>query len=334
MSPMPQPESNYPPQPLVCLVTGASRGLGRGIALALGEVGAVVYITGRSAHPNAVTDPVAGSLAETQAQVEKLGGSCVAIPLDQGDDAQLEPLFQRIQREQGRLDVLVNNAYGGVRSLRDNQGKPFWEAEAQLWDDCNHVGLRSHYLVSRLGAQIMVSQGQGLIITLSSWGGLGPIFGVAYGVGKTACDRLAADMAQELKPHGVTSLSLWPGIVGTEHFLDLAQQSPSLDPQDPALASLRDRFNWETPRFTGRVIAKLAQDPRVLRRSGHVQIVAELAGYYGITDEEGRCPASLRSLRFLLPSLIPTLKPWATAIPDLRIPWWILLNLVLASPRP
>ncbi|MCY7333635.1 MAG: SDR family NAD(P)-dependent oxidoreductase [Pseudanabaena sp. CAN_BIN31] len=314
----------------VALVTGASRGIGKGIAIALGEAGALVYITGRSLNSDNPTDPVAGGLLETKYAVEKAGGTCIAVPVDHSDDKQVQSLFEQINREQnGRLDFLVNNAYGGVRSLINSKGKPFWESETSLWDACNQVGLRSHYVASHWAAKMMTQRQQGLIVTISSWGGLAPIFGVAYGTGKSACDRLAADMAVELKPFNVASISLWPGIVGTEHFHQLLEE----DNENSLGAAISDKFNWETPLFVGRIIAELCDDKNLMQRTGKVQIVAELATRYGVVDEYGHCPASLRSLRFLLPQGLPILKSRAKFIPDLRVPWWVILLTVLNSPK-
>ena len=166
----------------VALVTGASRGIGKGIAIALGEAGALVYITGRSGQDVNSTGSIAGNLLETKSLVEQAGGTCIAVTVDHRDDAQIQSLFEQIEREQnGQLDLLVNNAYGGVRSLIDAKGKPFWEADINLWDACNQVGLRSHYISSHFAAKMMTQRKQGLIVTISSWGGLAPIFGVAYG---------------------------------------------------------------------------------------------------------------------------------------------------------
>lgn len=322
----------------VALVTGATRGIGKGIAITLGTAGATVYITGRSQNNANPTDPVSGGLSETQTAIEKAGGTCIPCQVDHADDSQVQQLFEQIKTEQkGQLDILVNNVYGGVRALRQQQGNPFWEADPALWDACNNVGLRSHYIASRLAAQLMVPRQQGLIITISSWGGLSPIFGVAYGTGKSACDRLAAEMAQELKPHNITSIALWPGIVGTEHISEFAEESQQThqdtDKTNPQMDMMATRFNWETPLFTGKVIATLAAEPNLIRMSGKLQIVAELAARYGITDKNGNRPASLRSLKFLLPAAVPYLQKHTQLIPNLYIPWWLLLLTALSSPR-
>ena len=318
----------------VALVTGASRGIGKGIAIGLGEGGALVYITGRSVNADNSTDSILGSLLDTKSLVEKAGGICIAVPVDHSDDQQIKSLFEQIDREQnGKLDLLVNNAYGGVRSLINAKGKAFWESDLSLWDACNQVGLRSHYVASHFAAKMMTKRKQGLIVTISSWGGLAPIFGVAYGTGKSACDRLAAGMAVELKPFNVASISLWPGIVGTEQFHQLADANLESDDNNVGVAAIADKFNWETPLFVGRVIAELDNDPGLMRRTGKVQIGAELAARYGIVDEYQHRPVSLRSLRFLLAQAFPTLKSRAKFIPDLKVPWWILLLTVLKSPK-
>ena len=318
----------------VALVTGASRGIGKGIAIGLGEAGALVYITGRSMNQTSSTDSISGSLLETKSAVEKAGGICIAVSIDHSDDDQIKSLFEQIDREQnGQLDLLVNNAYGGVRSLIAAKGKPFWEADINLWDACNQVGLRSHYVASHFAAKMMTKRKQGLIVTISSWGGLAPIFGVAYGTGKSACDRLAADMAVELKSFNVASISRWPGIVGPEQFHQLADDNLEDNDSNLGVAAISDKFNWETPLFVGRVIASLYNDQDLMRRTGKVQIAAELAANYGIVDEYEQRPASLRSLRFLLAQGFPSLKSRTNFIPDLKVPWWILLLTVLKSPK-
>ena len=318
----------------VALVTGASRGIGKGIAIGLGESGALVYITGRSVNQTNSIDSISGSLLETKTAIEKVGGICIAVPVDHSDDEQIKSLFEQIDREQnGQLDLLVNNAYGGVRSLISSNGKPFWESDISLWDACNQVGLRSHYVASHFAAKMMTERKQGLIVTISSWGGLAPIFGVAYGTGKSACDRLAADMAVELKPFNVASISLWPGIVGTEQFHQLADENLEGTASNVGVAAIADKFNWETPLFVGRVIASLYNDPNLMQRTSKVQIAAELAARYRIVDEYQHRPASLRSLKFLLSQALPNLKHRAKFIPDLRMPWWLILLTILRSPK-
>ncbi len=318
----------------VTLVTGATRGIGKGIAIGLGEAGATVYVTGRSLENSNSGDDISGSLRETQAAVEKVGGVCIPVQVDHSEDEQVRLLFERIQDEQdGHLDLLVNNAYSGVQALRDVYGQPFWDCEPSLWDAGNNVGLRSHYVSSVYAARIMTKRRQGLICTISSWGGMSYIFNVAYGTGKAACDRLAADMAVELKSHNVASISIWPGIVGTEHISRFASDMDAKNATEKKHSLFGDGYNWETPLLTGRVIATLAADPNVILRTGRVVIVAELARQYGLVDQDGERPVSLRSLRFIMPSALPMLKKYSWLIPDLKVPWSLLLLKTLGSPK-
>ncbi|MEH2051764.1 SDR family NAD(P)-dependent oxidoreductase [Nostoc sp.] len=317
----------------VALVTGATRGLGRGIAIGLGEAGATVYVTGRSLY-NSSIDGVSGSLSETKSAIEEVGGVCIPVQVDHSDDEQVRLLFDRIQDEQnGQLDLLVNNAYSGVQAVRDAFGQPFWDCEPSLWDASNNVGLRSHYVASIFATRMMTKRHSGLICTISSWGGMSYIFNTAYGVGKAACDRLAANMAVELKPHNVTSVSIWPGIVGTELFSRFASEMNQSNGTDQKNSFISDRYNWETPLLTGRAIAALAGEANVIRHTGRVQIVAELAKKYGIVDENGDRPASLRSLRFVLPAALPVLRKYSWLIPDIKMPWSLLLLSALGSPK-
>ena len=318
----------------VALVTGATRGVGKGTAIGLGEAGATVYITGRTLDSAESSEGGSGSLRQTQAAVEAVGGVCIPVQVDHSDDEQVRSLFNRIETEQkGQLDLLVNNAYTGVRAISDAAGEPFWKADPSFWDACNNVGLRSHYVASVFASRLMIQRRQGLICTISSWGGMSYIFGVPYGVGKAACDRLAADMAVELKPDNVASVSIWPGIVGTEAFIKFAGELQDQATANAPEASFWNGYNWETPLLTGRAIAALAADPAVLRRTGRVQIVAELAERYGLVDQDGGRPASLRSLRFLLPMALPALQPYPWLTPNLKAPWWLLRLWALSSPR-
>ncbi|MBD2137312.1 SDR family NAD(P)-dependent oxidoreductase [Anabaena sp. FACHB-1237] len=304
----------------IALVTGATRGIGKGIAIALGEAGATVYITGRTLVANN-NDAIGGSLQETETAIIEAGGVCISVQVDHSNDEEIKELFARIEREQnGQLDILVNNVYGGVQRLRNEFGKRFWECEPNFWDAANNVGLRSHYVASVYAARMMTKRQEGIIFTISSWGGMSYIFNVPYGVGKSACDRLAADMAIELKPYGVSSLAIYPGIVGTEHITNFAQEQ-SLENGNSSLFG--DGYNWETPLFTGRAIAALASDPDIIKYTGKIQVVAEVAKKYHIVDENGNCPVSLRSLRFIFTMAIPFLRKYSWLIPDVIIPGWL-----------
>ncbi|NEP41907.1 MAG: SDR family NAD(P)-dependent oxidoreductase [Okeania sp. SIO2G4] len=314
----------------VALVTGATRGIGKGIAIGLGEAGATIYITGRSLERPCVNDGVSGTLQETQLAIEKAGGKCIPVQVDHGDDEQVRLLFERIENEQqGQLHILVNNVFSGVEAIRNAYGQPFWKSEPSLWDLVNNVGLRSHYISSVFAARMMAPRGGGIIFTISSWGGMSYLFGAAYGAGKAASDRLAADMAVELKADNIASISIWPGIVGTEHIINFTNQLS----QSNTVDSFGDSENWETPLFIGRVIANLAAEPSIMSHTGKVRIVAELAEKYNILDENGNCPISVRSLRFLIPFTIPALRKYAWLIPNFKIPWFLLLWGRLISPQ-
>ena len=311
----------------IALVTGATRGIGKGIAIGLGEAGATVYITGRTLEPN--NDGLGGSLQETETAVSEAGGVCISVQVDHSDDEQIRQLFAQIEREQnGKLDILVNNVYAGVQAIREGFGKAFWELEPSFWDAANHVGLRSHYVASIYAVRMMTKRKEGIIFTISSWGGMSYIFSVPYGVGKSACDRLAADMAKELKQYNVSSLAIYPGIVGTEQITNFAKEQSSENGNSSLFA---DGYNWETPLFTGRAIASLASDANMIKYTGKIQVVAEVAKRYGIVDQNGNRPVSLRSLRFILAMAIPFLRNYAWLIPDLTIPWFVIFFLMIGS---
>lgn len=250
---------------LVAVVTGASRGAGRGIASALADRGWTVYGTGRS-----IAEPPPGG---------------VAVPLDHGDDEAVAALFDRVRREAGRLDLLVNNA--AVISNRLVDPKPFWEKPLDLADVLD-VGLRSAYVASWYAAPLLVEAGRGLIAFTSSPGAVCYMHGPAYGAQKAGIDKMAADMAVDFAGSGVATASIWMGILLTE------QMRRAFDGQPDALAGFAEHA--ETPEFTGYVIDALYRDPELAELSGRTFIGAELGTRYGITDEGGRVPPSHRHL--------------------------------------
>lgn len=265
----------------VAVVTGASRGAGRGIALALGATGATVYVTGRTRHEGDA--PLPGTVEATAAAVTAAGGRGIAVFCDHADDSDTRCLFERVGDEQGRLDILVNNATLIHDALTDVG--PFWEKPLELVDILD-VGLRSHYTASWFAAPLLLANGEGLIVNTSSFGGRIYMHGPAYGAGKAAVDKMAHDMAVDFRPHRVAVLSLWLGLLATERTLRVFAAEPE------KYAGLRDAT--ESPEFTGRVIDALARDPALMDKSGQVWIGAELARQYGVRDTDGRQPQSPR----------------------------------------
>ncbi|XP_003474454.1 dehydrogenase/reductase SDR family member 1 [Cavia porcellus] len=298
----------------VCVVTGASRGIGRGIALQLCQAGATVYITGR----NEDTLQVAAEEAQS------LGGKCVPVVCDSSQENEVRSLFERVAREQnGRLDVLVNNAFSGVQSILKATSKTFWELPASIWDDINNTGLRGHYLCSVYGARLMVPAGRGLIVVISSPGGLQYLFNTAYGVGKAACDRLAADCAHELRCHGVSYVSLWPGMVQTELLQDYMAKEEQT--KDPRFSQFKKLFSAsETTEMSGKCVVALATDPNILKLSGKVLPSCDLARRYGLKDVDGRPVYDYLSVRSALQhvSHLSWLASWLPGF--LRVPKWLI----------
>ena len=271
----------------VAVVTGASRGIGKGVALALGERGATVYVTGRTVHPG--QGPFPGTVSETAVEVGQRGGRGVAVAVDHGDDAGVEALFEQVRDEQGRLDILVNNAFSLPDDLTDPA--PFWDKPLSNWEMVD-VGVRSNFVAARHAARMMVPQRSGLIVAISGYTGVSYTYGVLFGMCKTAVDRMARDMAVELEPYDVASLSLWQGLTYTERAKENIARNPAM-----ATAAATDSAGGCSPEFPGRVIAALATDPNLMRRSGGTFITAELAAEYGITDVDGRAVPSMRERR-------------------------------------
>ena len=251
---------------MVAVVTGATRGVGRGVARELATQGARVFITGRSVPGHAPFDePI------------------TAIRCDHSDDEQVEAAFHRIAHEAGTIDVLVNSVWGGYERMIDNGAftwtKPFWEQPLWRWDAMFTAGVRAYYHASQLAARKMVIGRRGLIVNISFWAAQKHLGNVAYGVSKAATDKMTADMATELTSHGVAVVSLYPGLVRTEKVMEAA--------------AYLDLSNSESPDFIGRAVAALAADPDVLRHSGKVLVAAALAREYGFTDVDGKTPRPL-----------------------------------------
>jgi NAD(P)-dependent dehydrogenase (short-subunit alcohol dehydrogenase family) len=248
----------------VAVVTGASRGVGRGIATALSDSGVRVFATGRTV-----------GAAMLPPNVERV--SC-----DHTDDAAVADLFARVEAESGRLDMLVNSAWGGYeRMVEDGRftwALPFWEQPRWRWDVMMTAGVRAAFVASQHAARLMVAARTGLIVNISHWAAKKRIGSTLYGIAKAATDKLTNDMAVELRPHGVTAVSLYPGLVRTEAVL---------------AAGVFDLSNSESPEFTGRAIRALYDDPDRLTLTGTTLVVADLARKYGFVDIDGKSPRPL-----------------------------------------
>lgn len=253
----------------VALVTGASRGGGKGIALVLGEEGATVYVTGRSVRGEPTTLGRPGTIEDTAEQVTARGGQGIAIRCDHTDDAQLDVVFSRIRAEQGRLDLLVNNAWSGYEISPDSS-LDFWEIEWRHWDLMFTGGLRGMAYASRLAAPMMIEAGRGLIVNIT-WVLDRPHGHAFYEVVKNATNKLTEQMADDLRPYGVACVAVSPGFMRLERM--------NLTPEEAAMA--------ESAEFPGRAITALAADKNVLDKSGKVFVTPVLAREYGFTDIDG-----------------------------------------------
>jgi NAD(P)-dependent dehydrogenase (short-subunit alcohol dehydrogenase family) len=276
--------------PRVAIVTGASRGAGKGIAAALGSHGCIVYVTGRSRQEGDASMP--GTIYATADAVTRAGGTGVAVHCDHADDAQVKALFEQVEREQGRLDILVNNAC----AIHDRLAAPgqFWEKPLEIGDMID-VGVRSSYVASWYAAPLMVRQGRGLIVFTSAPGAVHYCLGPAYGAHKAGVDKMAADMAVDFKDAGadVAAVSIWMGSLTSERLLAMMQAAP-------------DHFKHlegtlESTEFTGHVTWALFNDPHLMELSGKTLIGAELGKRYGITDLAGKFPPSVRDLHHCAP---------------------------------
>lgn len=207
----------------VAVVTGGSRGVGRGIALGLGEAGATVYITGRTVKDGTAIEELSGTIQQTADEVTRLGGKGIPIPCDHRNDQEVEAVFRRIIDEEDRLDILVNNVWGGYENMVEHGEftweQPFWLQPLWRWEAMFQSGVRAHYVASKFAAPIMVAQQSGLIVNISFWAGQKYMGNTIYGVSKAATDRLAADMAHELHGYNVAAVSLYPGLVRTERVM-------------------------------------------------------------------------------------------------------------------
>jgi NAD(P)-dependent dehydrogenase (short-subunit alcohol dehydrogenase family) len=257
------------------VVTGASRGVGRGIAVALGAGGATVYVTGRS-RSGGTTENLPGSIEDTAAVVTARGGRGIPVYCDHTADADVEALFGRVRAESGRLEILVNNAWGGYEQVDWRTfSAPFWEQPLRHWHGMFMAGVRAHLVASRLAVPLMLGAGRGLIVHTTAWDRdkyLGNLF---YDAAKATVNRMAYGMARELRVHQIAVVALAPGFVRTERV-------------EAAFAERPLPENLESPEYAGRAVAALASDANVLARSGQTLTVGQLAREYGFTDVDGR----------------------------------------------
>src|SRR5712672_1033522 len=277
---------------MVAVVTGGSRGAGKGIAIALGQSGATVYVTGRSRTPD--DSLFGGTVAETAALVSEAGGKGIPMCIDHSNDEAVAELFARVGRDHGRLDLLVNNA---VKAVGMTLPGGFWQKPLESADLIT-IGLRSHFVASFYAAPLLIANGRGLIVNTGHYGAVAYYQGPIYGAQKAGADKMAADMAKELRPHNVAAVSIWMG------GLDTARARASLASLPP---DARPTAKRESPKFTGRVIAALYASDNLMDLSGRALIGAELGAALGVTDIDGSGPLSYRYTMGGPPELNPTL---------------------------
>ena len=254
----------------IAVVTGASRGIGKGIALALGEQGATVYVTGRT------TGDGERTIDTTARLVTEAGGEGRAIQCDHGDDADIQALFEKIGGEVDRIDILVNNVY--KIPSPPAWGGGYWDHPIQVWDDQVGIGLRAHYVASWHAAKLMFNSSAAAMVNVSSPGGQSYHFSSSYGAGKAGLDRLTADMAVELQPKAIPAIVLYPGSVSTEFILDAAAEQEM------------DLSQSQTPLLVGRSVAALLTSDNLMSRTGSIQWVEDLVEEFDLFDENGNRP--------------------------------------------
>jgi NAD(P)-dependent dehydrogenase (short-subunit alcohol dehydrogenase family) len=274
----------------VALVTGASKNIGKGMALEVAAAGATTYVSARTLGDSTRTP---GSLLRTVAEIEEAGGKAVPVVCDHNDDAQVEAVFARIKAEQGRLDLVVNVASPDFSEM---VGVPFWEIPFEHITACLNIGPRSDYVTTALAARMMVPQGSGVVINISSHGAKQHLLSVPYGIGKGAIDKTTQDTATELRSHGVAVVSLWPGLVLTEGLLANVETAPD---GTRTLHGLDIGFG-ETPKFNGKAVVALAADPDIMKRSGGSFWSSRLAREYGFAEDDGHLPPEIEGLQSMM----------------------------------
>jgi NAD(P)-dependent dehydrogenase (short-subunit alcohol dehydrogenase family) len=267
----------------IAIVTGSSRGAGRGIALVLGEEGATVYVTGRSVRGALTNEELPGtSIEDTAQQVSARGGKGVPIRCDHTVGSEVEALFERVQQEQGRLDLLVNNVWGGYEDIEAADfDAPFWEQPLWRWDRMFAAGVRAHYAASRLAAPVMIAQRYGLIVNTTFWDRGEYLSNLPYDLAKTVINRMAYGMALELRPYNVAAVALSPGWMRTEAVMAHGH-------------TVEELSRTESVEYIGRAVVALAADPDVITKTGSTLTVGDLAREYGFTDTDGSQPPAFQ----------------------------------------
>ena len=276
---------------LVAVVTGASRGAGRGIAVELGAAGATVYVTGRSVEGGSTTDNVPGTIEATAREVTARGGLGIAVRCDHTVDAEVDAVFNRVRDDQGRLDLLVNNVWGGYENpeCRPLLLIPFWEQPRRQWDGMFTAGVRAHLIASQCAVPLMLTRRRGLIVsTTANLEALPYLSNLFYDLAKNSVARMVWAAAHELRDQGITVLAVAPGFMRTERIVEAfrrAGAAAALDgPGGPK----------ETTAYLGRAIVGLASDDHVIEKSGQVLEVGTLATEYAFTDVDGSQPLPFR----------------------------------------
>lgn len=277
----------------VAVVTGASRNIGRGIALTLGEVGATVYITGRSTRTKQTTNIPRANIEDTAHIITEQGGTCIPVKCDHRYDDEVKKLFERISQEQDKLDILVNNAWGGYETLKKVNGKPdweewmapFWEQSISRWDTMFRIGVRSHLVSSYYAIPLMMKQARGLIVNTGvAIEEVGYPSALFYWLSKFTVNKMTYKMAQELKEKNIAVIALAPDWVRTEEVL------MEYNADDFNACKISNLEGSESTQFVGRAVVALASDPNVMLKSGEVCRTRLLSREYGFTDVDGRLP--------------------------------------------
>lgn len=267
----------------IALVTGGTRGIGKGIVIGLAKAGAIVYFTGRTEQEMTGAVQLSGSLSATEMAAEMYEGTTIGLKCDHTNDEDTKNVIEHIRQKHGRLDILVNNVWGGYEYFNNGtefwKEKEFWTKPISRWDSMFNAGVRGYYVTTCFAAPLLISSDSSIVVNISFWVAKRNDRGVAYCTAKAATDKLTETMAYEFRSHNVAVVSLYPGLVRTESVM--------------AAEDYWDLSNSESPEFTGKAILALADDPQKMHMSGQVCVVAQVALDYGFKDIDGRQPIPL-----------------------------------------